>query len=739
MLRALILPVLLLPGFAVAQMPADEGRRPGDDEHARELDPIVVVASRAPRPLSEVAAQVSVIDAARIRSELAEGLDDLLRYEPGLELETAGSRFGGTGISIRGIGGNRVAIEQDGIPVRDRFAVGSYSDGGRNLVETDRIKRVEVLHGPASVLYGSNALGGVVSITTFDPDDVLARGGGSTAGSVRGAYRGADASWAGSGVAALGSGPHALMAAYTRREGHETEAAVPHGQPLDPQDWDSQDGLLRYTYDTASGHRLRLTAAAQERDVTTDVFSQLGYGRRFGGTTALRGVDHDESSRLVADFLFAWGGWEQGLARVYVTDYETDQRSFERREAARVPVSIDRRFVYGQQHTGIDFNLFRSLYTGAVRHRVGLGLEWLQTESSEFRDGLQTDLASGQSTTFILGETMPVRDFPNSRSRELGLYVQDEITLADGRWELIPALRWDRYELDPRPDALWRADYPDAVVVRVDEDQLTPRLGVLFHGPGDWTLYGQYTRGFRAPPFEDANIGFDIALFGYRAIPNPDLESETSDGFEFGVRRVTASSRFSVALFHTDYDDFIESRALIGPDPVTGDLIFQSRNIDSARIYGIDVRFDQDLGAWWAGLDGWSLRLAGYWSEGENRETGAPLNSIVPPQAVVGLDWISASGAWDAALSLTATASKDGGDIDAADGPRFATDGWGVVDLTAGWRPGRGMELRAGVFNLGDKTYWRWLDVANLDAADPMIAALARPGRNLSATFSLRF
>lgn len=706
-------------------------------EAAIELDPLVVVASKTPRPLSEVAAQVTVIDAAEIRGNLVEGLDDLLRYEPGLELETAGTRFGGTGISIRGIGGNRVEIELDGIPVRDRFVVGSFSDGGRNLIETDRIKRVEVLHGPASVLYGSNALGGVVAITTFDPADLLS-GASRFAGSVRAGYRDADQSWAGSGIAALGHGPHALLAAYTTRDGHEVAPNAPAEVPDDPQDWDSRDGMLRYTYDTAAGNRLRVTAAGQRRNVGTEMRSQLGFGR-FRTTTAMRGFDRDENGRLAVDFDFAWGGWERGTARAYLTRYETDQLTRERREAATPRVALERRFVYEQEHAGFDISLFRTLNWGAITHRMGLGMEWLETESSEFRDGLQTNLATGAVSNVILGEAMPVRDFPDSRSRELGLFVQDEIALGDGAWELIPALRWDRYELDPRPDALWLEDYPDFDVVPVEENEFTPRLGVLFNAAGGWAIYGQYARGFRAPPFEDANIGLDIPLFGFRAIPNPDLRSETSDGLEFGVRRVTATSHISLALFHTDYDDFIESRALIGPDPQSGDLIFQSRNIDSARIQGIDLRLDQDLRAWHPSLEGWRLQAAAYWSDGENRESGAPLNGISPPQAVVGVGWRSASDAWDAMVSVTATAAKDEDEIDASGGPRFATDGWGVVDVTAGWRPARGIELRAGVFNLGDNTYWRWLDVANLAAGDPMLAVLSRPGRSLSASLALSF
>jgi len=117
-----------------------------------ELDPLVVVASRIPQPLSQIAAQVTVINGSDLRTGMVEDLDGLLKYEPGLEIETAGTRFGATGINIRGISGNRVAIEIDGVPARDQFAIGAYSNGGRVLVEPDRIKRVEVLYGPASVM-----------------------------------------------------------------------------------------------------------------------------------------------------------------------------------------------------------------------------------------------------------------------------------------------------------------------------------------------------------------------------------------------------------------------------------------------------------------------------------------------------------------------------------------------------------------------------------------------------------
>ncbi len=703
------------------------------------LDPIVVVASKRPQALSTIAAQVTVIGAEQISQNLVEDINGLLRYEPGLEAPSGGTRFGATSINIRGIGGNRVAIEQDGIPARDRIVLGAYSDGGRAMLETDRIKRVEVLHGPASVLYGSNALGGIISVTSWDPEDLLTTTQGQVAGRLRSGYQSMNDSWVGSGIAAWGEGKHGLLAAATVRKGHEQDNQAPADIPDDPQSWDSQDFMLRYTFDTAAANRLRLTARTQQRDVDTTINSLLGYGRRFRTTTELLGSDHDDSQLISADYEFEFGGWEQGVVRLFHTEYKTDQYTFETRGKANPPLAINRRFFYEQQHDGMSLNLFRSMVSAGATHGLSMGMEWLQTKSTEFRDGLQTNLLTGQSSTVILGEEMPVRDFPNSRSRELGFYIQDEISFADSRWELVPALRWDHYELKPQVDEMWLEDYPDFIVTEVSDSQFTPRLAALYRMSPFWSVYGQYSVGFRAPPFEDVNIGLYIPLFGYRAIPNPDLKAETSNGIELGSRWITANTQLSMALFYTDYDDFIESRALIGIDPESGDLIFQSRNIDQARIFGLDIRYEQDLSGWSENLQGWYLKAAAYWSEGDNRQNDEPLNSIAPPQLVFGTARYSADERWNMELIGTLTAAKKADDIDQSLAGRFATDSWFSLDLTAGWRPLADLQIRAGVFNLTDERYWRWLDVANLEADDPMIPILSQPGRTYSLSVSYAF
>jgi len=698
-----------------------------------ELDPIVVVTSKTPRPLSDVIGQVSVIDAGFIERYGVENIDDLLRYEPGLNVESSGTRFGANAINIRGIGGNRVAIEVDGIPTRDRFAIGSYSDGGRILGETDRIKRVEVLYGPASTLYGSDAIGGVMAISTWDPDDLLAFGNGKSFYSLRGGYQGVNSSIVGSGVASWGNDNNGILFAATWRDGHETDNQAVAGTPEDKQDWNSEDYMLRYTHDTQGGNLLRITASDYQKDSKTHIESLPGTGR-FRNTTLLAGDDSDEKRQLSIAYEFD-SQWGTGVIRAFDVESSTKQLTYEERAASVKPVRMQRYFQYDQDFGGLELNMFRDISTSNSTHHLGAGIEFLRTDSTEYRDGFQQSLIDGSISNTILGETFPVRDFPISRTDELGIFIQDEISLDNGRWEIVPAIRYDRYELDPRPDEIYLGDNPNTVVVSVSEDEFSPRLGALFHVNDEWGIYAQYVNGFRAPPFEDANIGLDIPLFNIRAIPNPFLKSETSHGFEAGFRYISNSTRFTLAIFDTEYDDFIETKARIGVDPETGVLLFQSRNIDKARIYGFDLRLEQNMDAWSEALEGWSLFGAGYWSRGENRESGEPLNSVSPPQVVLGVSWTSSDDRWDANLTGTFTAAQDR--IDETAGPRFHTPSWATADLTVGWRINSFFDLRGGIYNLTDERYWRWADVSLFTPNNPMLELLTRPGRNYS--ISARF
>ena len=91
-----------------------------------------------------------------------------MRGEPGVSVGGTGQRSGITGYNIRGIDGDRVLTQVDGVEIPNSFFNGPYANTQRNYVDPEIVKRVEILRGPASALYGSSAIGGAVSYFTLD-------------------------------------------------------------------------------------------------------------------------------------------------------------------------------------------------------------------------------------------------------------------------------------------------------------------------------------------------------------------------------------------------------------------------------------------------------------------------------------------------------------------------------------------------------------------------------------------
>ena len=212
---------LALPGVAAAQA-IPTGPSDAIDTAAIDLDPVVVTATRTERVLSDVPNIVDVIERERMDDTLVRDLRDLLRYEPGMSVTSGIGRFGLGDIRIRGLGGNRVRIQTDGIAVSDAFAIGSFSNANRNFVDMDTLKRVEIVRGPTSSLYGSDALGGVVSFVTKDPSDYLDAGKDAYFGFKLGAEGDSSGLFAGA-TSAFGGARWSGLVTVSHRQGQETK------------------------------------------------------------------------------------------------------------------------------------------------------------------------------------------------------------------------------------------------------------------------------------------------------------------------------------------------------------------------------------------------------------------------------------------------------------------------------------------------------------------------------------
>lgn len=730
--------VLAVPTHALAQSgPAD-----GDvADDPKLLERVVVTSTRTERALIDVPNTVGEIDRKRMDELLVDNLKDLFRYEPGISVGSSFGRFGIGDIRIRGLGGNRVRIQTDGIAVPDAFSIGSFSNANRNFVDLDTLKRVEVVRGPTSALYGSDALGGTVSFVTKDPSDYLQAGRTSYFG----LKLGYDGEWDGfsAGItAAFGGQRWSGLLALGHRQGHETRnqgevdgVGAARTRP-NPQDREGRSLLGKLVFAPSARQRFTLTVEGSEDTADTDMLTSMGLQPMTGAINTHVGArDAQRRSRISLEHRI---DLESGFAdsidwQLYTQTSTTTQYTIEARTLPPPTLQDvrERWFHFDQRTHGVQLNFRKTLDVGSVQHTLAWGLDWVRTDTEQRRDGLRSFPLTGASTPNMPPDNYPVRDFPRSTTTNTAAYLQDEIALADGKFRLVPALRVDRYRLTPHMDAIFAGDNPGVVLSSLGKTSVSPKLGLVWHFNDDWSLFGGYARGFRSPPYADVNIGFTNVMFGYTAISNPNLKPETSNGFELGLRYSGPSAYASLSAYDNRYRDFIESFVFVGFN-AQGLMVYQSQNVADARIHGVELKTGLELGALAQALAGWSLRGAAAWSRGEDRTAGEPLESVDPFTATLGLAYDADD--WGLELSGRFAGRRNRMPTPPAGTRYFVSPGYGVFDLYAHWKFGAHVKLNAGIRNLADRRYWSAGDVPLAGATSAVLDRYTAPGRTLAAS-----
>jgi vitamin B12 transporter len=235
---------------------------------ATALPPVFVTAARAAQPLTNVLADVRVIDAEQIRAAGAATLTELLQSFGGVEIAASGGRGQTSGVFMRGSNANHVVLLIDGIRIQSASA-------GTNAFETiplEQIERIEVLRGPASSLYGADAIGGVIQIFTRSGAMNAANGlqGRVSAGTwkTREASGAVSRSW---GATRVG-----VTAGYSDSRGFSATTASNFSFDPDPDGTRNRNLGLQIDHDWAAGQSVRLHALQSDSAVDFDCFGSSG-------------------------------------------------------------------------------------------------------------------------------------------------------------------------------------------------------------------------------------------------------------------------------------------------------------------------------------------------------------------------------------------------------------------------------------------------------------------------------
>lgn len=730
---------------------ADEAQSPskrtqaeeqGGGEAVDQKEKVTVTATRQKRRTDEVPGTVTVITDEEIEKNLATDVKDLVRWEPGVSVRTQPSRFsaagastgrdGNSGFNIRGLEGNRVLIQVDGIRVPDSFSFGPQIVGRGDYVDIDLLKSVEILRGPASALYGSDGVAGAVSFITKDPEDLIAKGE-TFGGRARVSYGSADNSWAESLIGAVQSEDSVwqAMVAYTRRDADETETAGENKSPdltrttANPQDIDSNGVLAKVLFVPTQWDKFRLTYEYSDRAIETEVYSAraipplgassvLNLDARDTLTRNRVSIDHRHTGGEVFTNIF-WA--------IYYQDAETREFSAEDRNTS---ADRTRDSTFDNAVWGATVQFDNTFVIGGIVNNFIYGADYSETESQGIRDGV----------TPPFGETFPTKPFPDTTFTLGGAFIQDEIVLADGKLKLYPALRYDTFSVDPKPDPLYIS-----ATASQEDSHLTPKFGAVYWPVDQFGLFFNYANGFKAPSPSQVNNSFTNVASGYTSIPNPNLKPETSQTYEGGVRirniEVAGGDlRAYLTAFTGTYEDFIDLAQISAGPPL---IVFQNINLGEVEISGVETRADIE---WPWGL---GITLAAASTEGTviNNGVESPLASIDPFKLVAGVRYTDPDGLFGTQLVLTHSAGKDASDVPAGFCTPSAScvlnDDFTILDFTGFVNITDHVALRVAVFNITDEKYSWWSDVRGLGSPTVVADAYTQPGRNMSVSLSYRY
>jgi hemoglobin/transferrin/lactoferrin receptor protein len=703
------------------------------------LKETVVTGARYPRAYYESPQALSFLSRAQLREQVAFVAGDALGLLPGVD-NSKDSPWEQRPV-LRGLSGQRVLVLVDGSPMNSARGNGPHP----SLVDAEQIERIEVVRGPSSVAYGSDALGGAINIITREglgltPGRDLAGSatiGGSTADQQRFGYLEL-LPRIGRFSAFLSSGGR-MAENFDAPSGEVRNSGFEDYNALFNLRYDfTEKTALKAGYQLYRGSDIGIPGLSFEFPGARQDFEFSNYDRDFAHLT----LDHGYRN-----------SWLSGTrARVY---YQRESRNFfsnqylesfmfnsfgvpPRTGAASAITDQDRFFdldTWGFQLQGTTVRTERTLFT------AGVDAARDRTDGDNVRRRTYYDAAGNPVPGPGGSPATAVRitaSLPDGRFDNYGAYTQAELFLTP-KWTLSAGGRYTQYAYRTEAGlAAPASGAPGSVPVyfealSVDEGAFSGSLGAVYEPIKDLHVSANVASGYRQPNAQD--LFFEgAASVGY-VIGNPDLQPERSLSYDLGLRWGPGALALSGNLFWSTYEDLIDAVSVPPVPQASGQPTYQYVNIAEARIWGGEAEAE------WHFLPQWSTRaaIAGAIGDITSREAiqtlfgvnadEAPLAGVPPFKGSASLRWTNGSGAYWIEPSARASWRTNRLPLPTPGVP-FTTEfkrEWLAGDVFAGARFGTGQRIVLGVRNIADTEYRRAL------------GSLDEPGRSFVASVSSAF
>ena len=521
---AAALMTVLLPGSALAEDP---------EETVYELEEFVVTATMTERDIEQVPASMEVITRTEIEEMGAETVAEALKEAQSLTLQGVSGR--GTVASLRGLSTKHTLVLVDG----KRLSTGFRNNMDLGEIPTSMIERIEIVRGPSSALYGSDAVGGVINIITKPPSEKWT--GGVTLGYGQSRYGEAENPLSkGHFAGRTGKIGYSLSGHFNQKDRYDRDKSTVQ---TDGDDKRIVSGTGKLSFDLAQDHRLwaGLEFAQTQREGI----------RTFGWGSGTREAD----SQRRAYFLEYQGKFRERsdvMLRGYQSHFETDIKvtPLEAGPGGTLLTQTGEPYHLNQDLTQMEGRWSERFFD---QHRMTLG--------AEYRIEKRKDNDSDD-------------DVNNS-----AFFFQDEFQVSDP-FLLVLGVRYDRH-----------SDFGSA---------FSPRVSTMYAVNEALRLKGSYGEGFRAPTIFELYIESDTKRSLIH--PNPDLDAETSRSYELGAEGKYGIFSGGITAFRNDLNDMIHT-VQVGTDTLKGKgkgggkgggkpktrPILEYRNVAEAMTQGLEI------------------------------------------------------------------------------------------------------------------------------------------------------
>lgn len=652
------------------------------------LESVTVTPSRGhAQEVFETSEAVSITTEQDIKRRAYLILPQLLKDEPGVHLQQTTTSQGS--IFVRGLTGQQVVNLIDGT----RFNNSTFRPGANQytaFIEPFFVNRVEVVRGPNSTQYGSDALGGTVNILTrpagIGTKKFELHGGVDTF------FSSADLSAGGALHLSGGRSRWGFIVEGTGRRAQDLRS----GGGLDSHSVATRllglssrvlGDRLQDTGYTQYGAHAKFVGRLTSRDNLTFEYlrgTQLGvrrYDQLNGGIgNLLNRFDPQTLDFATARYNRAGLGLLDSISLTFSYNSQRDDRTSQNINnsstglRSRITDEFNRTDVYGYQAQA-------TTHLGS-RHALVFGGELYD----EFIKSERTDARFNNSTGDFTDMLSVRARFPNgSRYRTFGVFAQDVVSLVPQRLTATFGLRYSKfsYRQSAKGNPLDAKGQPTVPDFQTDFDDLTFNTGFVFSINQHLNLTANVSRGFRAPNVNDfgsigiSGIGFEItpeegerlgASIGRIDVnqaekdahsPVRQLQAETIYNYEAGLKLRAKRLNATLSVFNSEFTNFIERRVLLLPQGAVGSLVGGQRivrqdatgavfnNLSSApvfvranaghiRIQGFESSLLFNI------TSSLAFNTHNFYVRGTNTETGAPPsieNGIPPLTGFAGLRW----------------------------------------------------------------------------------------------------